>query len=470
MTRPLALLLLLLLASASPASAATVIGWLGDGTGHFEGARVPTVFSATEGVRWSVALPSWGNASPIVVGDRVCVTSEPTMLLCFQASTGRELWRHSAAYLDTVSPAERESVGREFAETQRLEKLLAERSARHATLKRSLRKRHGDQAAALAEMEALTTEVSDLRDKLLERERYREPEPIAFIGSASATPVSDGRAIYGVFGNGVVVGLDLSGKLLWGRYLGRPVQIMKGYHRGQAASPRLIDGTLVVGFNALYGLDPATGAVRWRGDDYRDFGAPTGIQVGGRWFVVTPSGAIVRVSDGEHVADAPREVWYTSPAPDGDTLYYVGAGVDPQSLDRRAWAVRLRPDGAGLSVERRWDTGLTKGKTYACPHVHGGILYGVALDGTLAALNADTGELFYEERVDLGPGDALASIVSAGDTLLLGAEDGTIARIEAGPTLHVLGTHQLAGFRSTPFLTGGVMYVRALDRLWALGE
>lgn len=62
---------------------------------------VPTRWSTTENVRWSVKLPGWGTSSPVVFGDRVFVTSQTMrdgkkslLTLCFDRNTGRELWRH----------------------------------------------------------------------------------------------------------------------------------------------------------------------------------------------------------------------------------------------------------------------------------------------------------------------------------------------------------------------------------------
>lgn len=64
---------------------------------------LPLRWSPTENIRWSVQLPGWGTSSPVVYGDRVFITShqkEPKSLLtlCFDRSTGRELWRHDFGF------------------------------------------------------------------------------------------------------------------------------------------------------------------------------------------------------------------------------------------------------------------------------------------------------------------------------------------------------------------------------------
>ena len=38
--------------------------------------KLPTQWSPSENIRWSVTLPGWGTSSPVVYGGRVFVTSE----------------------------------------------------------------------------------------------------------------------------------------------------------------------------------------------------------------------------------------------------------------------------------------------------------------------------------------------------------------------------------------------------------
>jgi outer membrane protein assembly factor BamB len=69
---------------------------------HFNGAaierRLPSRFSPTENVRWSVELPGASAATPIVMRDRVFISSvderaQTLLAMCFEASTGRLLWK-----------------------------------------------------------------------------------------------------------------------------------------------------------------------------------------------------------------------------------------------------------------------------------------------------------------------------------------------------------------------------------------
>jgi hypothetical protein len=59
----------------------------------------PVTWSATENVRWKVAVPGVGVSAPVLCGDRVFLTSsggragEELYLLGYRAGDGRELWR-----------------------------------------------------------------------------------------------------------------------------------------------------------------------------------------------------------------------------------------------------------------------------------------------------------------------------------------------------------------------------------------
>jgi outer membrane protein assembly factor BamB len=78
--------------------------WRGpNADGVADGRNVPTRWSQTENVRWSVKLPGWGTSSPVVYGGRVFVTShlkdkKSLLTLCFDRNSGRELWRHDFGF------------------------------------------------------------------------------------------------------------------------------------------------------------------------------------------------------------------------------------------------------------------------------------------------------------------------------------------------------------------------------------
>ncbi len=90
-------------------------GWRGDGTGLFPDATPPTNWDAAakKGILWSTKVGETLYNSPIVAGNKVFTLSEPGLLTCLDAQTGKILWSKSTSFDDlptkpeaTAAPAE----------------------------------------------------------------------------------------------------------------------------------------------------------------------------------------------------------------------------------------------------------------------------------------------------------------------------------------------------------------------------
>lgn len=96
--------LLLLLASASTILAANWPAWRGPaGDGVTTETDLPTKWSATEGIKWKIALPERGNSTPVVWGDRIFLTQNVgtrRSLLCIARADGKELWEKGVEWKD----------------------------------------------------------------------------------------------------------------------------------------------------------------------------------------------------------------------------------------------------------------------------------------------------------------------------------------------------------------------------------
>jgi outer membrane protein assembly factor BamB len=93
------------LASLGIAAAEDWPGWRGPrGDGTSLEKNLPTTWSATENVRWKVKLPSPGNSSPIVWGDRVFLAQSIDKagaergVLCFDRKDGKLLWQKTIPF------------------------------------------------------------------------------------------------------------------------------------------------------------------------------------------------------------------------------------------------------------------------------------------------------------------------------------------------------------------------------------
>ena len=82
------------------------VGWRGDGSGIFPNTTPATQWSPTQNVVWKTKLPDWSNATPLIVGDKIFVMSEPDVLVCCDVASGKILWQKANAIIDSFGPAE----------------------------------------------------------------------------------------------------------------------------------------------------------------------------------------------------------------------------------------------------------------------------------------------------------------------------------------------------------------------------
>jgi outer membrane protein assembly factor BamB len=91
---------------AVPAARADWPHWRGDGgSGGSLSATPPVTFGPEQNLRWKAEIPGRGSSSPVVVGDRVFVTTAVPVegasgeldfrLVCLDRTAGREAWSRS---------------------------------------------------------------------------------------------------------------------------------------------------------------------------------------------------------------------------------------------------------------------------------------------------------------------------------------------------------------------------------------
>lgn len=304
------------------------LGFRGDGNGHFPGAtpvgrwwegtphevdmrvggphREPTRVWAyadrrATNIVWKTPLPGWSSAQPLPVGDRVICICEPDWILCVDAHTGKVLWQDQVApmLLDGLPEAEgrrRQEVVDIARASLRLHPFLHQRgdvtqrqaSARQVLqlarpLERRMREIESDPeilepfARYRGALDAMATRTNapkrypgpaDLPAGPVSRKYSVVTDAywIGDVGLAVCTPVTDGRHVWAVFGQGQVVCYDLLGRRVWGtrqRDVPRKGKIMAGHW----PAPLLYRDTLIVrGLDgeSVLGLDAATGKTRWQ--------------------------------------------------------------------------------------------------------------------------------------------------------------------------------------------------------------
>ncbi|HUW55793.1 MAG TPA: PQQ-binding-like beta-propeller repeat protein [Planctomycetota bacterium] len=88
--------------------------------------ELPETGYETKNVVWTCPLPSYSNAQPIIVGDRIFVMSESEDLVCVDKHTGRILWKRSTFYTDCLSDQEKQANPLLKAAAELTEKLRGE--------------------------------------------------------------------------------------------------------------------------------------------------------------------------------------------------------------------------------------------------------------------------------------------------------------------------------------------------------
>jgi len=407
-----------------------------------------------------------------VAKGRVFVTEEPRTLLALDVADGKILWRREITYLDSVPSAQKKQALEQREKGTRQKNKLRLEEQKLNRLKRNFRRSGGDDASSAA-LTAQSEVVSKLHNKLAELSQFFPPAPIDRLGSASSTPTLSDDAIFAIFGNGVVAKVSFSGQLIWARYLGKPLQQMKGYYRGQAASPVLVDDTVIVPLNHLYGLSATSGDTLWKGDVYQDYGSPVVISKYQTHLVVTPSGTVINVEDGKVVADSLGLVFYSSPVVSDTYVYFVGSREDNE-LIRYFSAANIQFSAIGqISTKKLWTTQGTRGKTYSSPLFWDGLLYSAGEAADLTIWDTKTGKMTASQLFpsELDPVEnQYPSPAYAGGFIFLTNNAGITAVLKPGRSPKTIDINFLEPIRSSLTFSENRIYARTLESIFCLAK
>ena len=398
---------LFLLAVALGVAEAGETGWRTDGTGRYPDATPPVTFAPGENAVWATPLPSWSNASPVLVGDRIFTCAEPDTLIALEKTTGKILWQKAHPVSE-----------------------------------------------ALGEVEA---------------EEPKKARTHAHNGFTSATPVCDGTHVYAVFGNGMVAAYDLDGALRWSRFVEKPTH--KWGHCASprlVGGTLLVHIQTLRALDPADGTELWNQPVEtWAKERDKRWGSPAPARIGEVDVVVTTAGRVIRASDGEVLFDDLPKVKYSTPLVHGDVVYCldqkVGGAVrlpktlagEPEVLwtartaNERYYASPVLHDGVLYSITR-------KGEFSAFDAQDGKEIYREKL---LLAANEKEKNAAY------------ASVSLAGKLLYFAGMDGSIVVVKPGRTYEQVARSTVEkNLRSTPIFEGPHVYVRAPEHLYCFGE
>ncbi|MBM3807363.1 MAG: PQQ-like beta-propeller repeat protein [Acidimicrobiia bacterium] len=305
---------------------------------------------------------------------------------------------------------------------------------------------------------------------------------------ASASPATDGRIVVTWFGSQGIDAYDLDGGLRWSVDIGRVdmgAYDIPAYEWGPASSPIIWNGLVIVQCDTqadsfLLALDAATGETVWKTDrtELPSWGTPT--------IVTTPAGPELITNASNFVRGYdPRtgqELWklggsskITAPTPIfANGLHIIASGRAPE---RPVFAVKPGARGdltlakdATDSAHIAWSkTG--RGSYMPTPLAYRGQLYVLANNGVFDAYDITTGKEIYRQRLQLVGSGYSASPVAADGKIYLSNEDGEMVVVEAGATFRQISANAMGEMlMATPALSDGVMYVRGVSTLFAIGR
>ena len=305
---------------------------------------------------------------------------------------------------------------------------------------------------------------------------------------ANSTPATDGRIVVAWFGSHGVHAYDVNGRFLWKVDIGRldlGAYDIPTYEWGPASSPIIWNGLVILQCDTqtdsfLLALDAATGKTVWKTEreELPSWGTPTVAVTASGPELVANASNFIRGYDprtGKELWRLGRSSKITAPTPVfAEGVFVVASGRGPE---RPIFVVRSNargdltlPDGKTSSEAIPWSrTG--RGSYMPTPLVYNGVLYVLANNGLFDAYNLKTGEEVYRQRLPLVGSGFSASPVAADGKIYLSNEDGEVIVIAAGETFKHIATNSMGELlMATPALSEGVMYVRSVGSLFAIGK
>jgi len=314
-------------------------GWRVDGSGRAPNADPPAQWGERATPVWSVDTTPGGASTPVVLGDLLCFTQEPTTARCVKAATGDTAWSHDFTVLQALPESSRPPIQEVLDAAADAQNALATTRGAYSKAQRQLR---ADPSPENIERVGTLAATLETHLAAIEAARpYLTPAPSDGLGWSTPSVTTDGDHLYVQFANGVVAALNGEGQVLWQRWLGPSTTPLKGYAGRPTASPQRLSEGLLLAYNTLQLLDPATGQIRWTSVPYGDYGTPT-VHDG---LVYTPSGDVVRLADGGVVAERLALIHYAAPVVLGDRIWWIGTLSYTNDPSHPARAVAWRREG-----------------------------------------------------------------------------------------------------------------------------
>lgn len=415
--------------------------WRGpEGTGVSPHGDPPVEWSEDKNVRWKLAIPGEGHATPIVWGDAVYVLTavETEKVVEGAASGGEEESPPAGGRRRMRAPRKPSSV-----------------------------------------YEYLVMAVDRKSGKVIWKQTACEEQPHEGKhpdGSwASPSPVTDGERLYAFFGSRGLFCYDRSGELVWKKNFGDMI-IARSF--GEGSSPTLYGNMLVViwdheGDSFICALDKKTGKEYWREerDEATTWGTPLVVEVDGDPQIITNGTNRIRSYDlttGILIWECGGMTRNTIPTPvENDGRVFVMSGFRGSAL----LAIDLAEASKDITGTESIAWSYDKGTPYVpSPLLDGGRLFFLAVStGSLSCLDTDTGEVLYAGQKLDGIRGVYSSPVGAQSRAYFLGRNGAAVVIKNSGSYEVLARNSLDdSFSASPAIAGNELYLRGFKNLYCI--
>ncbi len=418
-------------------------------TGVAPDANPPVTWSETNNLKWQVALPGEGSATPIIWGNRVFIEAA--------IPTGRRL-EPATGGPAAPPPAD---------------------APQNPPPRRGGRGMGGGKPTELYQFVLLCLDRQT--GKTLWQKIAREEVPHEGVmpnegNFAAYSPVTDGERVYAYFGSRGLYCYDMDGKLEWTNNLGK-MRIRMGF--GEGGSPTLFQDTLVINWDNeadsfITAFNKRDGKQLWKipREEKTSWATPLVVNGAGKPQVVTSATSRIRSYDlatGELLWECAGMTQNEIPSPvAGDGIIYCISGFQGSSL----LAIRLGRTGNLTGTDAiAWS--YKKNTPYVpSPLLYEGRLYFFKVnDSILTCCNAKTGQVL----IDAQPIEALkgvyASPVGAAGRVYMAGRNGAVVVLKSADTLEVLATNRLDDrFDASPAAVGKELFLRGKTSLYCLAE
>ncbi|MEO5957992.1 MAG: PQQ-binding-like beta-propeller repeat protein, partial [Opitutaceae bacterium] len=451
---------LALAGAASLASAANWPGWRGpQGDGTTTTAKdLPVTWSTEENVKWKRELPAWSGASPVIWGDKI-----------FIMSPSKE---ETAAQTDSAN--------------------LVGSAAARAKSGRGGGNGRSPTTSGPGGQEIMLLCLSRADGTELWRKQFDRGNEIRMRhNSSSPSPVTDGKLVWVMSGNGMLACFDFAGNQKW--KFDVPGKFGKlGLNHGYGSSPLLLDGKLIIPVlhgmktddpSYLVSLNATSGDVLWRverptnaqRESPDSYITPALLDIDGKKQIVVVGGDCAT----GHDADTLREIWRVdglNPRNNGSYRIVASPVVRDGIIftpTRERPLTAIKPGGTGdvTTSHVLWRFDGPAAPDVPTPVSDGERLYIAGDRGQFVCLDAKTGATIYGPH-DTGIGETSGSPILADGKLYITSQTAETAVIQAGPEYKLLAKNSLdnSWTLSSPAIADGEIFIRTATHLYCLAK